>query len=184
MLSTFLFQRSRWAISLASVTLVCGLIATPAFGQAPTSGGWKMPNLNPFAGKSGPATGRVSDKPLVPDGINPFKLLPGSAGKTSNSSYQKPQQPSTWQKVTKGTKKAAAQTADFLNPFNDGQPEVQEQSVTGSNSLFNQHANARASKPGTAPGTNRSWFPGWGGGKTPDSKPKSVNEFLSSPRPN
>lgn len=182
MLSTSLFPQSRWAISLASLTLVCSLVAVPAFGQAPTSG-WRMPNLNPFQGaKSGPATGRVSDKPLVPDGVNPFKMLSGAKGKTSQSSYQKPKEPSTWQKVTGSTKRAAAQTADFLNPFNDAKPEVKEQSVTGSNSLFNQQANARASKPGTAPGTNRSWLPGWGGGKTEDSKPKTVNEFLARPR--
>ncbi|QDU25738.1 hypothetical protein ETAA8_08080 [Anatilimnocola aggregata] len=175
-------RRSRFALSLASFALA--LIAVPAYGQAPTSG-WKMPNLNPFQSKtSGPATGRVSDtsKPLVPPVLNPFKLIPGSGGKTSSSSYAKPQGPTTWQKVTGPPKRLARQTADFLNPFDDATPAPRDERVTGSNTLFNSQANQRASKPGTKEGTSRSWLPGWGGGRAAESKPKTVNEFLAQPQ--
>jgi hypothetical protein len=112
--------------------------------------------------------------------LDPFGLIPGTNGaQNSNASYAKPKQPSTLQKMTSGTKKMASQTADFLNPFDDGPPKVEEQRLTGNNSIFNGHANPRK----TQATESKSWLPNWfGSAPPPEKRPKTVNDFLSQER--
>lgn len=180
-------MRSQWmtgrgwrgAWLLVGAGLLVSATAAPVAAQTPTTG-WKMPNLNPFQKTNTGASGSVSDqsKPLVPNALNPFKLIPGTGGGTSQSSYSKPQGPTTWQKVSGGTKKMAKQTADFLNPFDDAAPPTREQRMTGTNSSFNQMAN-----PGRAAAApKKSWIPGWGSSEETNTKPRTVNEFLAQPR--
>jgi hypothetical protein len=172
--------RPSW-LRMAGSGLLVAALSLPAVAQTPSTGGWRMPNLNPFSKSTSGASGSVSDqsKPLVPNALNPFKLIPGTGGSTSQSSYAKPQGPTTWQKVSGGTKRMAKQTADFLNPFDDAAPAPRNESITGSNSSFNQMAN-----PGSRKGTpKKSWFPGWGASTSSETdKPRTVNEFLAQPR--
>jgi hypothetical protein len=111
--------------------------------------------------------------------IDPFGILPGNGPKASNASYGQPKQPSMLQKMGTSTKKMASQTADFLNPFNDGPTEAKEETLTGSNSIFNQQANRRPQKSSESD----SWKPGWFSPQSPtEERPKTVNDFLSQPR--
>lgn len=188
-----LFARTRVSLAAASFAFVLFLSAHAAHAQAPTSG-WRMPNLNPFAGNSNaPANnyGNTGGRSTFSKVVDPFGLIPGTgAGKTSTASWsQPPQQPSTWQKMTTGTKKMAdgtkkmaSQTADFLNPFDDAndQPAAQNNNFTGNNSAFNRQANRRQAQ-GTE---NKGWFSGLTGSQQqPEEEPKSVNGFLSRKRP-
>lgn len=174
----FRLSRALVASSFAFV-LVVGAAAN-AQAQAPTSG-WRMPNLNPFAGRSN-APANNGGRSTVAKVVDPFGLIPGTGGRTSNASFgQQPQQPSTWQKMTSGTKKAASQTADFLNPFNDGADKPATQNnYTGSNSAFNRQANKR---PVQQAKEKQGWFPGLNTAHGTEEKPSSVNGFLSQKRP-
>lgn len=161
------------ALSAGSVALILAVTTSTVHAQAPTSG-WRMPNLNPFAKSTGPGGRSTAAKVL-----DPFGLIPGTGGRASNASFGQQQQPSTWQKVTSGTKKAASQTADFLNPFNDAKPEPRNENLTGSNSVFNQQANRRKNAGAQE---KKSWLPGFGAPQA-EEKPNSVNGFLAQPRP-
>ncbi len=165
-------------LSAGSVALILAVTTSTAHAQAPTSG-WRMPNLNPFASKT--------NAPAAPGGrstaakvLDPFGLIPGTGGKTATASFgRQTQQPSTWQKMTTGTKRMASQTADFLNPFDDAQPQTRNENLTGSNSVFNQQANRRRNAGAQE---KKSWLPGFGAPQ-PEEKPNSVNGFLAQPRP-
>jgi len=160
-----------------SLAAACFALILAAFAQAqaPTSG-WRMPNLNPFAGKLN-APANNGGRSTISKVVDPFGLIPGTGGRTSNASFgQQAQQPTAWQKVTGGTKRIAGKTADFLNPFNDGKPQTRQESVTGSNSVFNQQANRRQAQE------KKSWLPGFGAPQA-EEKPSSVNGFLAQPRP-
>lgn len=177
MLSAFRPSRAFVAPSLAFVLVLS--VAAAANAQSPTSG-WRMPNLNPFAGKSN-APANNGGRSTVAKVVDPFGLIPGTGGRTSNASFgQQPQQPSTWQKMTSGTKKVASQTADFLNPFNDEPAPVQQNNFTGSNSAFNRQANKR---PVQQAKEKQGWFPGLNTTQGTEEKPSSVNGFLSQKRP-
>lgn len=184
-----LFARARVSLAAASCAFVL-VFSASAHAQAPTSG-WKMPNLNPFASSTSAPSKNYNNnggRSTFSKVVDPFGLIPGTSGaKTSTASWsQPPQQPSTWQKVTggtkkmaDGTKKMASQTADFLNPFDDAndQPATQNNHL-GSNSSFNRQANHRPAQPKESKG----WFSGFGSQET-EEKPKSVNGFLSQKRP-
>lgn len=184
MLSAFRLSRALVASGFVFVLVVSA--AANARAQAPTSG-WRMPNLNPFAGKSS-APASNGGRSTVAKVVDPFGLIPGTGGKTSTASWnQTPQQPTTWQRMTSGTKKMAdgtkkmaSQTADFLNPFDDGADQPAQNSYTGSNSAFNRQANKRPVQQATE---KQGWFPGLNTTQGTEEKPSSVNGFLSQKRP-
>jgi hypothetical protein len=160
---------------LGMLALACAFTTSAAVAQSPPQSGWRMPNLIPSMGPSKPG-----ERSMVSKVVDPFGLLPGNGAKASNASYGQPKQPSMLQKMGTGTKKMANQTADFLNPFNDGPAEVKEEKLTGSNSIFNQQANKRPTQQTTG---SQSWKPGWFGSQSPtEQRPKTVNDFLSQPR--
>jgi hypothetical protein len=131
--------------------------------------GWKMPNLNPFAKKSAtPTSARVSDS----SGWSMPKLWPSSKKTTTVK-----RGPSTWQKVSSGTKSMMNKTADFLNPFDDAEDNPEPQ-ITGSNSYFSQVANRKQEekKPST-------FLPSWWSGEEEEQKPRTVQDFLRQERP-
>src|SRR5262245_45692854 len=101
-------------LSLAlTVCVMCLVLSALAQGE---EGGWKMPNLNPFSRKGAPPTAaRISDQD---EGWKMPKLWPTSGAKKTAA---KTKSPSTWQKMTTGTKSFMAKTADALNPFDDAQ---------------------------------------------------------------
>lgn len=166
----------------------CSLLAAAlVLGSAPhiasAAGGWGLPNLNPFAKKSGPPTSaRVSDQSQSGWGLP--KMWPSSKTTTTTTGRgpvaRKAAGPSTWQKMTTSTKRAWTKTADVLNPFDDASQQQSEPSVTGSNAYFSQVANRKSSPKKKEPS---SVIPAWWSGEEASSEPKSVGEFLSQPRP-
>ena len=128
--------------------------------------GWKMPSLNPFARNSHPAHVRPANdeegtwwKPKLPS-------LPSSRSRGSA-------QPSTWSRMTRGTKSAWAKTTDVLNPFDDGRDKPQ--AVTGYNTAFTKpSARKQAEK-------KSSWWPSWGTEKP--KQPQTVQDFLGQEMP-
>jgi hypothetical protein len=142
-------------------------LAIPAGASAENGSGWSLPNLNPFAKKGAPPTSaRVSDE----GGWR----LPGLMPRTSKASAAKAKAPSTWQRMTTGTKTFFAKTADAINPFDD-ESDNQPVHVTGSRNKFRQAAAKKNEKTG-------SFFPSLWGEPEPEA-PKSVTEFLNAPRP-
>ena len=141
-------------------------IAFAAASAAAEDGGWKFPNLNPFAGKasaSNPAT----------SGWKMPKLWPSASAPKRRSN-----QPSTLGKMTRGTRDFVSKTADAINPWDD--KPAPQQNITGSNSIFTRQGQAAKKKESSSSGVlPASW---WGGDKD-NGRDKSVNEFLSRPRP-
>lgn len=134
-----------------------------------------MPNLNPFAKKGrSRASASVSDAPT--SGWKWPKLWPSSAPSMPGGSRSaRTSGPSTWQKMTSGTKNAMSKTADVLNPFDDADDDKQPQ-ITGSNSVFSQASKNKKSKA-------KSFLPSWPWGGEEDQEPRTVNEFLGQSRP-
>ncbi len=143
------------------------LLALTATSDAEDAG-WKMPGLNPFASKTATTAPPTS-------GWKMPKLWP----KTSAAPKRRSNQPSTLSKMTSGTKNFFSKTADAINPWDD--KPAPPPKITGSNSIFTQQRQAAQKKKEASSGSvlPASW---WGGDKK-DSKPKSVNDFLSQPRP-
>jgi hypothetical protein len=133
--------------------------------------GWKMPNLSPFSSKGKPPTAaRVSNPPT--SGWHMPKLWPSTA-----PAKRKANQPTTWNKMTGGTQKFFSKTADALNPWDDKQPKPQPK-ITGSNTAFTHNNKPKEpSKSGSILPTS------WWKTDSKDERPKSVNDFLSQPRP-
>jgi hypothetical protein len=153
----------RWFTAVAMCLSACSV------ARADEAGGWKLPNLNPFARPAGPPTSsRVSNG----GGIKLPKLLPGSAS-SRQAAAAKAKGPSAWQKMTSGAKSMASKTADVLNPFDDAK-DNEPVRVTGSKNAFRQAAAKKDEQSG-------SWMPSLWGQK--DEPPKSVNDFLNRPRP-
>ena len=132
---------------------------------------WKMPNLNPFAGKAKPASAASAGNPPMSGWHGP-KLWPKAA-----VAKRKAPEPTTWNKMTSGTRNFFSKTADVLNPWDD-KPAKPPLKVTGSNTAFTHNHPA---KPETSGG---SILPAaWWSSDKKDQPPKSVNDFLSQPRP-
>ena len=162
------------SVKIVVAAVVVGL-SLPLVVRGDEGGGWKMPNLNPFSRKGAPPTSaRITDDTSwkMPN------LLPTTTTKTtapkSYSNKPKAQAPSTWQKMTTGTKTVFAKTADALNPFDDANDNKPVR-VTGSKNAFRQ---ASAKKKAES----SSWLPSlWK--PQEEKRPTSVNDFLSQPRP-
>lgn len=128
----------------------------------------KVPNLNPFQKRdSHPASiGKQSEG----------WEHPGMSRKSDEK--QEEVKPSTWQRVSNGSKSAWSKTKTTLTPWR-AKPQVkQEVVITGSNSTFNQMVNGQKKQPVK----NTSWF--WTDGE--DEKPKkasSVSDFIGGQRP-
>lgn len=149
------------------------LLIVPALAVA-EEGGWSMPNLNPFAKKGrSRASASVSDAPT--SGWKWPKLWPSSAPKMPGMSRSaRSSEPSTWQKMTTGTKNAMSKTADMLNPF-DNADDNKQAPITGSNSVFSQASKNKKSKA-------KSFLPSWSWGGE-EEKDETVNQFLARPKP-
>jgi len=145
--------------------IVLALVGSTA---AAADGGWTMPNLNPFAAKSKtPASARSH---AATSGWHMPSLWPAPT-----TAKRKSNQPSTWSKMTTGTKSFFSKTADALTP-GDSSKTNSAPKITGSNSIFSHQAPKKEEKSSSILPT--SW---WTSDKT--DEPKSVNEFLARPRP-
>ena len=165
-----------------SKKLCVAVLAMMIVGFAPWPGtaedsGWKMPNLNPFSGNAKPPTSaRVSDAPTsgwkmpkVPS------LLPQSGAKPKKRSNQA----TGLSRMTSGTRGFFNKTADALTPWDNKKPAATP-NITGSNTAFTRGNRAKAESKDTKSGSimPASW---WGSEKP--AQPKTVNDFLSQPRP-
>ncbi len=151
---------------LIFVLVIGSLALAPVCSRAE---GWKMPSLNPFKKKtSHPAHLRFADQEPKSAWWKP-KLPSMSAARPRASS----QQPSTWNKMTRGTKAAWTKTTDVLNPFDDEQDKPKD--VTGYNTAFTQ-ASARKK-----PEKKSAWWPSWSAEK--EKRPQTVQDFLGQERP-
>jgi hypothetical protein len=150
-----------------AIALLGPLVAASAVHAAE---GWKMPNMNPFAKKSSPPTSaRVSDSG---GGWKMPKLWPSSGKPAARKG------PSTWQKMTSGTKSMMSKTADVLNPFDDENDNPPPVEITGSNTYFSQAANRKQAEKKSS-----TFLPSWWSGEEEEQKPKTVSDFLALPRP-
>src|SRR5262245_59048683 len=114
--------------TLSSLVLAAIWLALPLAALGDDSG-WKMPNLNPFSGKSKtPVAGHVNGAPT--SGWHMPSLFPKSA-----PAKRKPAQPTAWNKMTTGTQRFFSKTADALTPWDNKQPQPPPK-ITGSNSIF------------------------------------------------
>ncbi|HZL89747.1 MAG TPA: hypothetical protein VFB96_15385 [Pirellulaceae bacterium] len=149
---------------IAGSVLACGSAAAE---------GWKMPNLNPFKKKdSHPAHLRVTDDASKNSSWWKPKL-PSKTSATERKTTSTPAKPSTWTKVTSGSRNAWTKTKDALNPFDDEKDKPN--SVTGYHSPISQASTRKK------PESKSSWWPSWG--SEPEKKPKTVQDFLGQPRP-
>ena len=150
-------NQPRW---IAVAVLLLGMLPAAAVGQ-----GWKMPNLNPFArNDSHPANVRMADDENAPWWKPKFPSV--TASRTRKSS-----QPSTWTKISRGTRSAWSKTTDALNPFNDANDKPKP--ITGYNTAF--------SRPSRRTEEKSSWWPSWGAEEP--KRPQTVQDFIGQPRP-
>jgi hypothetical protein len=158
----------RWMSSFVAALLLA--IVTPLCAVGDNSS-WKMPNLNPFATK-GKTASRPSTAPT--SGWHMPTLWQTTKGPVRHK--PKPaNQPSTLSKMSTGTQQFFAKTADTLTPWDNKKP-APPSKITGSNSIFTHQSKPKEKESsGIAPA---SW---WSTEKS--DAPKSVNEFLSQPRP-
>jgi len=152
----------------AFVTLTLAMSPLAVSGD---DGSWKMPNLNPFAGKSG-SKSRSSSPPT--SGWHMPKLWQTTKSPVRPKS-RAANQASSWNRMTNGTQQFMAKTADALSPWDNKKP-APPPKITGSNSIFTHNKPKDKKSSDIAPA---SW---WSTEK--NDSPKTVNDFLSQPRPN
>ena len=152
----------KWNL-LPTVAVIVFILAAPPLRAE----GWKMPSLNPFKKKdSHPAHLRVTDEPS-PWWKPKLPSLPSRKAKAASSG------PSTWSKMTGGTRRAWHKTKDVLNPFDDA--DDQPKDVTGYNTHFTRQASHHEEEK-----EGSSWWP-WTEEKP--KRPQTVQDFLSQERP-
>jgi hypothetical protein len=152
------------------------LLSVQGFLDAEESSGLFNPFAKKQSGASAPETAQVSSEsdsafplPSLPKPKLPKFRLP------KWSMEGDPAKPSTWDKVTSGTKGFFAKTRQVLMPWSVGDKVIVTQPPTGSN-LRTATRPERDDKP-------KSLIPSWLQSK-PEEKPvESVNDFLSLPSP-
>jgi hypothetical protein len=158
---------------------LCVTFALAAAISAPDSawsaeGDWRLPSLNPFAGATAQRTASVGDAPT--SGWKMPRLWPVKSA--AAAAPARPKGPSAWQKMSNGTRTFFSKTADALNPWDDAE-ENKPIVASGSGAAF-RRASAKKDEP-----SDRFSLPSWSWGSESqqESKPKTVNDFLSQPRP-
>jgi hypothetical protein len=151
-------------ILLAATAICAGVFAD--------EGGWKMPNLNPLSAGGHAPTSSSAGRPPTSGWKMPklWSQSPAHPKKRAN-------QPTSWNRVTNGTQSFFSKTADAINPWDKKQPAAPPK-LTGSNSIFTNKSTTKASHKDDAV-KPASW---WGSDKKSEP-PKTVNDFLSKPRP-
>ena len=152
--------------------LVAIIIATTSSRIIADESGWKMPNLNPFsAGGHAPTSNGAGQPPT-----SGWKM-PKLGSQTPAQPKRRANQPTTLNRMTSGTQNLFSKTADALNPWDKKQPAAPPK-LSGSNSIFTNQSTTKTANKDTAV-KPASW---WGSDKK-DTTPKTVNGFLSQPRP-
>ena len=151
---------------IAAAILFAGISAAPAEESA-----WKLPNLNPFASKAQPPTAARAPKAGGSSWGLPRLWPKTSAAKRPTG------QPTALDKMTRGTKQFFSKTADVLNPWDD-ETDQPAPRPSGSNSAISRATKKKneSSGSGLLPAS-------WWSSDEPDGRDKTVNDFLSRPRP-
>jgi hypothetical protein len=141
------------------------LIIVPCVARAESN--WQFPNLNPFAKKSDAAAeSEKSSRFKMPT------LLP-SFGEKSN---RRSSEPSTWNKLTTGTKEFLGKTADVLTPWDTAAEKKARNSSVSDRFPSRNYREKEVEK-------KESIFTSWLPEKKEPERPRSVSEFLKQPRP-
>jgi hypothetical protein len=144
------------------------LAPLPAFAE---DNGWNLPNLNPFSSKGKPPTASRTAKSN--SGWKLPRLWP------SNSNARRPtNQPGALEKMTTGTKQFFSKTADALNPWDD-ENDDRVHKPSGSNSAFSRTTSKKKEESSSFL-SPASW---WSSEEKSSGRDKTVNDFLSRPRP-
>ncbi|GIW93750.1 MAG: hypothetical protein KatS3mg110_1791 [Pirellulaceae bacterium] len=160
-------QRSWLAAAILIVTTL-----TPILGA---EDGWGWSFWNPFKSDKPPSkkvTASVTDEPKssfhLPKLPSLPKLsIPSMTSRSSTARRPAPSGPSTWEKMTQGTKSFFSKAYDALTPWDDHKAAPPKPPTHPSSS-------SKASKGAS------SWWP-WGK-KSSSQGPKTVNEFIAQPR--
>ncbi len=162
--------------------VVC--VGLAASAQAQESSSWKMPNLNPFK-KAHPATGNSSVNPWVSSNEPaPSKWSMFSTTPKTNTG------PSTWDKMSNSTKNGWYKFKDAVNPFDDANDPPKKpynpfslgSKGTTSSSSSGGYSGFSSTKSSTPKSSGSSFWP-WSKSSEKESKPHTVNDFLSQQRP-
>jgi hypothetical protein len=129
--------------------------------------------LNCAEAAEGTPTGSASVSDAPTSGWKMPRLWPAKSAATA----KKPAGPSTWQRMSSGTRTFFAKTADVLNPWDDAE-EKESLVPSGSGSAFRRASAKKEESSGKFSLPSWSW-----GSDAKESKPKTVNDFLSQPRP-
>ncbi len=151
-------------------SLILIALAAAVSRAAADDGGWRFPNLNPFSGGShAPASSGAGHPPT--SGWKMPKLLSQSPSQPKKRVNQ------PMNRTTNGTQNIFSKTADALNPWDKKQP-APPPKLTGSNSIFTNKSTTKPAHKDEAV-KPASW---WSSDKKSEP-PKTVNDFLSKPRP-
>ncbi|HEY2411037.1 MAG TPA: hypothetical protein VGI40_02270 [Pirellulaceae bacterium] len=166
---------SRLSLNLIVAALLAMFSPLSVVGE---DSSWKMPNLNPFASK--PTTSsRARSAPT--SGWHMPKLWQTTT-RPARPKIKPTNQPSTWSQMSKGTQQLLSKTADTLTPW-DNKKAAPPPKITGSNSIFTQQSKPADKKSTTKDSSGIAPASWWSSEKDKSDAPKSVNEFLSQPRP-
>lgn len=154
--------------SLAVPILVACLCIAVAASTAPADG-FQWNDLNPFSKSEKTNAGykrfREPKKNILPS----VNLMPK---KNSNGN-------GTLKKASRNTQKFFAKTADFLNPFNDGNDLPSRQPVTGSRRTYSGSSSYSSSKEKSEKGN---FFANLFPKKEEAKQPGTVQEFIAQDR--
>ncbi len=171
---------------MKSSTIMRGALMCACLFAASTAvaDGWEFPSLNPFKTEKREVSAytppRDSAEPLEADKEESGFRLPKFKMPSFGFGAKPPGQPSTMEKLGRGTKNFFSKTADVLTPWdNDDKPTSRTtRSATGVRRKYSGSTGEfKAEKKSFVP----SWF--FGGDDEEEDTPRTVNSFIAQPRP-
>ncbi len=163
-------------IMRGAIGCVCLLAASSALAE-----GWEFPNLNPFKTEQREVSAFTPPR----DYSTPMEAEPEDSGfqfpkfkmPTFGMGPKPPGQPSTLQKLGRGTKNFFSKTADVLTPWDKDEPSVSgSRRATGVRRRYN-------GSTGEFKAEKKSFVPSWFSTSDEPETPQTVNSFIAQPRP-
>ena len=150
-------------LTLSIFCLVCTVIVTSVTAEEQ----WKLPNLNPFNKSEKPARGADQGGSKIPT----LDLSSGFGAPTRKRSSE----PSTWTKVTQGTKSFFSKSYDVLTPWDTKAEKARAQRA---------RSPLQFSNTGRQKKEKKSFLTSWLPEKEEERRqPQTVSEWLAQPRP-
>jgi hypothetical protein len=134
---------------------------------------WKLPDLNPFDNKTD-----HNSKPDSKGGSGGFKLPSLGLPSKSSSAPKKPAQPSTWSKMTQGTKDFFGKTKETLMPWTKSSGKSNKNGGSHGSSTFHKTSSKSQGKA-----EKNSFFANWLSPPEEPQEPRTVPEWLNQSRP-